>query len=153
MTQQIQAYFRTEDEAEGARTSLLAYRAENLEVGKLESALGRDTRVLIPLVPYNTAGSMNTGGVAGVAGAPGGANHIVPTVEDADKSLSQENLNEDRGVDSTQSDSILDTTDVYTNGDYYDKLHYVLSAKVADADYDEIVNKLRSNYAYIAQLD
>ena len=33
MAKQTQAYLRTEDEAEGVRTSLQAYRSEHLEVG------------------------------------------------------------------------------------------------------------------------
>lgn len=67
MAKQIQAYFRTEDEAEGARASLQAYRTEHLEVGALDETLGRETRVLIPLVPYNNTGSVSTGGSAGAA--------------------------------------------------------------------------------------
>jgi hypothetical protein len=83
MAKQIQAYFRTEDDAEGARASLQAYRTEHLEVGALDSALGRDTRVLIPLVLYNNTGSVSAGGAAGAAVPATGAygENIVPVVE------------------------------------------------------------------------
>ena len=46
---------------------------------------------------------------------------------------------------------MLDAADV-TSADY-DDLHYVLSAKVRDEDYDAIVHKLRSNHAYVEELD
>ncbi|MBJ8194036.1 hypothetical protein JDS79_45905 [Bacillus cereus] len=47
---------------------------------------------------------------------------------------------------------MLRATDVYINGDQ-DELRYVLSAKVNDADYDEVIYKLRSNRGYVSQLD
>ncbi|MFB5268031.1 hypothetical protein ACE41H_14790 [Paenibacillus enshidis] len=120
MPTQIQAYFKTEDEAEGARTSLQAYRTEHLEVGQLGGTLGRDKRLLIPFVPYNTVGSMNTGGA--------------------------------RRQDLQDTPGLLDAMGVFSSEDN-DKLRYVLSAQVNNADYEEIVRKLRANHAYVDRFD
>ncbi|MFM9279214.1 hypothetical protein [Paenibacillus jiagnxiensis] len=145
MPKQIQAYFKTEDEAEGARTSLQAYRTEHLEVGQLDGTLGRDRRLLIPFVPYNTAGSMNTGGAAGaVAAGTGYSDRVVPVVSDRnEEGVRREDL---------QDTGLLDAADVFSSEDN-DKLQYVLSAKVDDADYEEIVRKLRANHAYVDRFD
>lgn len=146
MPKQIQAYFKTEDEAEGARTSLQAYWTEHLEVGRLDGTLGRDRRLLIPFVPYNTAGSMNTGGAAGaVAAGTGYSDRAIPVVSDGnEEGVRREELQDTPGL--------LDATDVFSSEDN-DKLQYVLSAKVHDADYEEIVSKLRANHAYVDRFD
>ncbi|WP_431087335.1 hypothetical protein [Paenibacillus sp. 8b26] len=155
MAKQIQAYFRTEDEAEGARASLQVYRTEHLEVGALDDALGRDTRVLIPLVPYNNTGAASMSGAAGAAIPAAGVygENIIPEVEngEAGRGPARRDLNEDRSGTTDHDTGLLHATDVYINGDQ-DELRYVLSAKVNDADYDEVVHKLRSNRGYIAQL-
>jgi hypothetical protein len=147
MPKQIQAYFKTEDEAEGARTSLQAYRTMHLEVGRLDGKLGRDRRLLIPFVPYNTAGSMNTGGAAGTVAASGTgySDRAVPLVSDGN----EEGV---RREDLEDTSSLLDATDVFSSEDN-DKLQYVLSAKVDDADYEEIVHKLRASHAYVDRFD
>lgn len=56
---------------------------------------------------------------------------------------SRDNVNEDG--------DLLDAADV-SSADY-DDLRYVLSAKVRDEDYEEIVHKLRSNQAYVEELN
>ncbi|MFS0872091.1 hypothetical protein [Paenibacillus xylanilyticus] len=148
MAKHIQAYFRTEDEAEGARTSLQTFRTEHLEVGQLDSAIGRDRRIMLPLVPYNTAGGAGTNGAMGVGTAPGvpASENVVPVVSNVDRNADRgprDNVNEDG--------DLLDAADV--SSDDYDDLHYVLSAKVQDEDYDEIIHKLRSNNAYVEELN
>ncbi|MFE6078303.1 hypothetical protein ACFVQB_28045 [Paenibacillus sp. NPDC057886] len=148
MTKHIQAYFRTEDEAEGARTSLQTFRTEHLEVGQLDSAVGRDKRILVPLVPYNTAGGVGTNGAMGVGAAPGvpASENVIPIVSNVDRDTergTRDNVNEDG--------DLLDAADV-SSADY-DNLHYVLSAKVRDEDYEEIIHKLRSNQAYVEELN
>ena len=148
MTKHIQAYFRTEDEAEGARTSLQTFRTEHLEVGQLDSAIGRDTRVMVPLVPYNTAGGVGTNGAMGVGAAPGvpASENVIPVVANVDRDAerdTRDRVNEDGDMLSAADVSSAD----------YDDLHYVLSAKVRDEDYDEIVHKLRSNHAYVVDLN
>ncbi|SEK70350.1 hypothetical protein [Paenibacillus sp. OK003] len=148
MTKHIQAYFRTEDEAEGARTSLQTFRTEHLEVGQLDSAVGRDKRIMVPLVPYNTAGGVGTNRAMGVGAAPGvpASENVIPVVSNVDRDTergSRQNVNEDG--------DLLDAADV-SSGDY-DDLRYVLSAKVRDEDYEEIIHKLRSNQAYVEELN
>ncbi|WP_366293838.1 hypothetical protein [Paenibacillus sp. AN1007] len=148
MAKHIQAYFRTEDEAEGARTSLQAFRTEQLEVGQLDAAIGRDTKVMVPLVPYNTAGGVGTNGAMGVGAAPGvpASENVIPVVTDVDRNAERDPRNR-----VNEDGDMLDAADV-TSADY-DDLHYVLSAKVSDEDYDAIVHKLRSNHAYVEELD
>ncbi|MBY0202587.1 MULTISPECIES: hypothetical protein [Paenibacillus] len=148
MAKHIQAYFRTEDEAEGARTSLLTFHTEQLEVGQLDAAIGRDTRVMVPLVPYNTAGGVGTNGAMGVGAAPGvpASENVIPVVTDVNRDAERDPRNR-----VNEDGDMLDASDV-TSADYSD-LHYVLSAKVRDEDYDAIVHKLRSNHAYVEELD
>lgn len=59
MTKRIQAYFSTEDAAEGAKTALIPYGVEGIEVSALTDPLdtgGNNRRnILIPLAPYNTS--------------------------------------------------------------------------------------------------
>lgn len=144
MSKQIQAYFRTENEAEGARTTLQTYKTDHLEVGQLQEAVGRGTNILVPLVPWNVAGvggsTTGTGGVGGPAGAPGA---IVGT-----RDVSNSERSEDVPAD---HDDWVDGADL-TDADY-DDLKYVLSAKVSDADYEDIVRKLRANNAYVERFD
>ncbi|MDO7908096.1 hypothetical protein Q5741_16940 [Paenibacillus sp. JX-17] len=152
MAKQIQAYFKTEDQAEGARTSLQAYRTEHLEVGKLDSAIGRDRRLIIPLVPYNNSGSMNTAGAVGFTGAAGAgsyANNVVPVVAENDRDISREDAPNSDAPPS--DDNLLGAGEV--DPDDYNDLTYVLSAKVSDEDYEAIVQKLRQNNAYVESFD
>lgn len=139
MAKQIQAYFRNEDEAEGARIKLQVYNTENLEIGRLQEAIGRDDDILIPLVPWNAGGTggttMGTGAVGGVAPAPG---MIVSAPASS---------NLDQNDSFFASDESMDSED-FTDEDF-DKLSYVLSVKVRDEDYDEIVHMLRVNRACI----
>ncbi|WP_438347079.1 hypothetical protein ACP8HI_15270 [Paenibacillus sp. FA6] len=128
MSKQIQAYFQTEDQAEGAKTSLLAFKTENLEVSKLENAITRDTNLLTPLVAISPSDNMNTIGTLGMSGAGGVVgNNIVPIVMDNDP----------------QSDMTTDN---------FEGLNYVLVVKVEDENYDEIVQSLRRNNAHIEAL-
>lgn len=59
MTKRIQAYFSTEDAAEGAKTALIPYGVEGIEVSALTDPLdtgGNNRRnILMPLAPYNTS--------------------------------------------------------------------------------------------------
>lgn len=144
MSKQIQAYFRTEDEAEGARTSLMAYSTENLEVGQLQEAVGR-ANILVPLVPWNTGGvggvTTGTGAVGGVAAAPGA---LVGTRITSDLDRSED-------VPTTDNDKWVDP-ETFTDTDF-SELKYVLSAKVSDEDYEDIVRALRSNNAFVERFD
>ncbi|GAK42284.1 hypothetical protein TCA2_4776 [Paenibacillus sp. TCA20] len=141
MSKRIQAYFRTEDDAEGARISLHAFATEQLEVGELDSSIGRSNRILVPLVPYNNVGGVNTTGAVGTA-AGTQTEGIVPVVSDRnpdEPTAADRNGNREGGL--------LNAEDVFT--DDYDNLHYVLSVKVKDEEYEEVVNKIRSKGGYV----
>ncbi|MHA0855618.1 hypothetical protein [Paenibacillus sp. CMAA1364] len=138
MSKQIQAYFQTESEAEGAKSSLLGYKTQNLEVSKLETAIGRDTNLLSPLVAVNssdnvtalgTSGMSSAGGIAGTSG--------VPIIMEND---ARPNVDDNRDVINTN------------NSDHYEGLNYVLVAKVEDEHYEEIIQKLRNNNAHVEAL-
>ncbi|GAB6990905.1 hypothetical protein [Paenibacillus pini] len=145
MTKQIQAYFNTEDEAESAKTKLLSFKTENLEVGSLGAPLGRTNRVLLPIAPVNMAGNMNMGGAVGSMGVPGAAygEPGVPIVEDLDHKP------DDRDLE-PRNDSVIDASDSDPDLSH---LNYVLSAKVEEDEYDDIVQKLRSNGAHVEVFD
>jgi len=140
MTKRIQAYFRTEDEAEGARISLLPYNTETVDIGPLTDPLNRENRnILLPLVPLNN-GAM-PGGTFGTYGttASGGPVGIVPGVAAA----AADNLN---GTDNRTEDHFaenpLDDRDL-------DDLHYVMELKIDDINYFEVIDILRNKHAYV----
>lgn len=145
MTRRIQAYFRTESEAEGAKTALIPYSVEALEISQLTDPLdsGRDRRpnLLLPLVPYNnsviTGGTM---GVAGTAGALSGA-AVVPAVVDND----DEGL---RRADVDADNDILRDTNVNDDVDL-SEVHIVMSLKTTEEHYNEVVETLRGKHAYV----
>jgi hypothetical protein len=99
---------------------------------------------------------VSTGGSAGAAIPAAGAygENILPDVKDGqiNSGSAQRDLDEDRSGTTNHDGGLLRATDVYINGDQ-DELRYVLSAKVNDADYDEVIYKLRSNRGYVSQLD
>lgn len=140
MSKMIQAYFRTEDDAEGARTSLLAYKTEQLEVGALQEGLSSRAHLLVPIVPWTTNGD---GGSAGTNGFFGGG----PVVGVRPP---RDTLPNDAAAD--HEPVTADAADELTDSDY-DGLRYVLSAQVQDEDYEEIVQKLRENHAYVERMD
>ncbi|MFC7681319.1 hypothetical protein [Paenibacillus sp. GCM10028914] len=145
MSKQIQAYFRTESEAEGARTTLQTYSIDHLEVGQLHENLGRSTNIIVPLVPWNITG---VGGTAPGSGAAGGA-AVAPGAVLGTKDLPGTERSED--LPEPERDEWVDRADL-TDSDY-DNLKYVLSGKVNDADYDEIVQVLRKNNAYVERFE
>lgn len=61
MSKHIQAYFCSEDQAEGARSHLIPYGIEQLEVGKLEKGIGRSSNLLVPFAPIQNATSTASG--------------------------------------------------------------------------------------------
>ncbi|WP_339271638.1 hypothetical protein MKY48_08375 [Paenibacillus sp. FSL W8-0187] len=151
MSRQIQAYFRTEDDAEGARTRLLTYNTEQLEVGQLQDPVRGGGNILVPLVPWGnsgtggaTAGATTMGAPGGVVGAPG----VIVGSRDADDSR-------DKAQDRPHGDDTLG--DAWREADVtdrdYDDLRYTLSVKVRDEDYDQIVHDLRANNAYVERFD
>jgi len=150
MSKHIQAYFRTESEAEGARMSLMTFTTEQLEVGELQGAVGfggdRGGRVVVPLVPL--AGTNNTTYTGGTAAAGGAGNMIgdqaVPVPPPSDSSAV--------GGRPIDKDDVMDVNENASDADLRD-LTYTLSVKVKDEDYAAVVRKLRNNNGYVHVYD
>jgi hypothetical protein len=148
MTKRIQAYFSTEDAAEGAKTALIPYGVEGIEVSALTDPLdtgGNNRRnILIPLAPYNTSATA-AGGVYAAGGATGpltGA-AIVPGVT-VDDDLGR--TDGERTSGEVHSGSDLKNSDL-------ENLHYVMDLKVAENHYNEVVEVLRGKQAYVEIFD
>lgn len=148
MTKRIQAYFRTEDEAQGAKTALISYKIEEQQLSPLTDPLdtsgdgdrSRTRNILVPLAPYNN--SAMAGGIVGTAGTTGSVMGaaILPGVVAPD-SLDEKGapvINEDKAQKS----------DTAAKGDL-DGLHYVMELKVAEENYNEVVETLRGKNAYV----
>lgn len=148
MTKRIQAYFSTEDAAEGAKTALIPYGVEGIEVSALTDPLdtggATHRNILVPIAPFNTsataAGGLYTAG--GAAGPLTGA-AIVPGVVDGD------NLG--------RPDDVRTEGEVHSSSDYkdidLDNLHYVMDLKVTENHYNEVVEVLRGKQAYVEIFD
>lgn len=159
MSKHIQAYFQSEDQAEGARTSLLPYEMDQVEVSSLDRTIGRTHNILLPLLPVNS-NSVNTGGAYGSIGVPGTVTgqSVLPVMamrdgDDKDGTVNGERPDPD--LDRVSRDSELAPV-MDINGatdDDFDNLRYVLTAKVKDEDYDGIVHKLRTHGAFVEHLD
>lgn len=150
MSTRIQAYFRTEDEAEGAKTALIPYGVDNLEVSPLTDPLSTDrnyrNNIMIPLVPYNNS-AMTSGGGYGSAGGAGGAGPIVgaPLVAAIDATDGPDAL-DNRSAGDVRSG--LDFSD-----DDYDNLRYVMEVKVDEAKQTEVIEALRRKHAFVEIFD
>ncbi|WP_151735975.1 hypothetical protein [Paenibacillus tengchongensis] len=146
MSKRIQAYFRSEDEAEGAKTSLIPYGVGDMEVSALTDPLRIDGKhrrnILLPLVPYNN--SAMAGGAFGAVGSADIATGpvVVPSVALNDDELDRGDL----GRDSEHSE-------VYANDGDLDDINYVMDLKVADESYHEVVETLRGKHAYVEVFD
>lgn len=150
MSRRIQAYFRTEDEAEGAKTALIPYGLSDSEVSALTDPLdenGRGTRnILLPLIPYNNSGmTSGTFGVAGATGSLTGGAPIVPAINVDDKA---------DDPDARSAGDVRDGAEpLIGNNNDNDDLHYVMDVKVEDANFNEVVEALRSKHAYVEVFD
>lgn len=144
MSKQLQAYFRTEDEAEGARTTLLTYKTEHLEVSPLQEPVNRGVNIMVPLMPWHGSGTGSAVPSSGTIGGAGAPAAIVGTraVADGERGEDEPAPDQDDWVDAT------DLSDVDWN-----ELRYVLTAKVGDADYEDIVRKLRASNAFVERFD
>ncbi|WP_068774709.1 hypothetical protein [Paenibacillus sp. FJAT-26967] len=137
MSKHIQAYFRTENDAEDVRIRLQTYQAEQIEVGETEG-LDRQTGILAPFGYAGTSGNIAVPGTpVGTSSGPAGfaAVNNGEAEHDPDKIV--------RG----QNDSLFGGDDDYEN------LRYVLSAKVPENDYQEIVELIRNNNGYVEKMD
>lgn len=152
MTQHIQAYFRTEDQAEGARTSLETLNVKNLEVGRLERQISQGSRVLVPLMPLNAGGGGVAGNASGVSGGAGPGTIIPPTaIIDNDGKRSE--VNDDDNVNGQNSRDTDGWSAMTATDKDYDDLKYVLSATVMESDVENVVQKLRTNNAFVEVLE
>lgn len=143
MSKHIQAYFRNEDEAEGARASLIAVTTAEVEVGRLSDSVAASDWSAPAFYPMSNNGFT-------VASGPGtmsaqGLFHVVDMGDgevrgDLDGSNS---FDADRGE--TVRDDVLDEAVT----DETDEYQYVLSTKVSDEQYESVVHKLRSLGAFI----
>ncbi|MEJ8304063.1 hypothetical protein [Saccharibacillus sacchari] len=146
MSKHIQAYFKTESEAEGARMSLMTFTTEQLEVGELQGNVGfggdRGGRVVVPLVPLTGANTTTyTGGTAAAGGAGSMiGDQAVPVPRSSDSS--------DVGGRPIDKDDVHDVNENASDADLRD-LTYTLSAKVKDEDYEAVVRKLRNSNGYV----
>lgn len=159
MTKQIQAYFKTEDDAESAKTKLIGTRTEHLEVSRLGTALDGNRHILLPIAPVNMTGNMNTGGAMGAGGVPGVAyaTPAVPVVNEENDIYrqSEDTPPEERVTrrDMNGDEPLLGVADASAEPEDYRDLDYVLSCKVEDGDYPEVVNQLRSHGGYVEIFD
>jgi hypothetical protein len=149
MSKHIQAYFSSEDQAEGARSSLIPYGLEQLEVGKLEKGIGRSSNLLVPFAPIQNANSTASGGMipsTGFAGTTSTQGTVPFVINNDDINASSNEEDKDGATGSGfHGDIISDEADVSS-------LRYVLSAKAKDEQYDEVVSKLRTLGAYVEAL-
>lgn len=144
MPKHIQAYFTSEDQAEGARSSLITYQLEQLEVGQLDRAIGRSSNLLIPFVPLQDASTFAASGLNPSSGfaSTTASQSTIPVVAKVDHN------NESHPEERQEDESVTQMIEPDGNEG---ELKYVLSAKVEDKDYDELVHKLRSLGAYVSQ--
>ncbi|MCJ8011697.1 hypothetical protein MUG84_08015 [Paenibacillus sp. KQZ6P-2] len=159
MTKQIQAYFKTEDDAETAKTKLIGTDTDHLEVSRLGTALDGDRRILLPIAPVNIAGNMNTGGAVGAGGAPGIAYAalVIPVVDGENDIYrqSEDTSPEERSLrrDLNEDEPLFGIADANAGLDDTRDLKYVLSCNVKDEIYSEVVNKLRESGGYVEIFD
>ena len=154
MTRRIQAYFSTESAAEGAKTSLIPYGVEGMEVSALTDPLdnGANNRrnILIPLGSTTNTASTGAGGVYAAGGATGMGSGaaIVPAVA-ADDDL---NRTDEVRADEVRTEGEVHRGEELTSSDL-EHLHYVMDLKVAENQYNEVVEVLRGKQAYVEIFD
>lgn len=148
MSKRIQAYFRTESDAEGAKTSLISYNVEGLEVWPLDDRLSNGSsnrNFLFPLIPYNSAataagtGGATTGTYAGTGAGAGALPGIaVPeALDDTERRFDEDGL---------------EKTAELADGDL-DDLHYVMELKVSSENYLDVIKTLRHKHAFVEVFD
>lgn len=149
MTKHIQAYFRTEDQVEGARISLLSYAPGQVEAGHVDDRTGENDKLLVQLLPV-PSGSMNSGGTIGLPlpGTLRGGQSALPVFAFGNRGTG-DTLNGEHSEAVAGEREMDPARDVIDTGDEPEEWKYVLSAAVEDEDYDRIVQRLRDHGAYI----
>lgn len=142
MTRKIQAYFRTENEAEGAKTSLISYKVEGLEVWPLADTIDTNRNILFPMTPFsNTSVAAGTVGTLGSESTPASSGALlVPGLTRADED-NHYRVDEDQ-ISANVADGDLEDGDL-------DDLHYVMELNVDEENYNEVVEILRGKRAYV----
>lgn len=116
MLKSVQAYFPSEDKAESAKTLMVRYNTETVEISRLGNP---DEEEDIPVIMPFTGNRYPVSGVA-PAGTGGGGLSGGLLIRKAE----QEEIN---------------------NPDDLSNMSYVLSTKVEEEDYDAIVNIINNN--------
>lgn len=150
MTRKIQAYFRTENEAEGAKTALISFKVDGLEVWPLTDPIGEDHRFLFPIAPFNnTSIASGTVGSLGTASTPAaGAAVVLPDLNDyetRDQPETHYSVDEDQ-VSAEVVDEDIEDVDL-------SDLRYVMELSVAEENYNEVIETLRGKGAFVEQFD
>lgn len=155
MSKHIQAYFRNEDEAEGARASLMAFQADDVEVGRLTDSVASSNWVAPAFYPMS-----NNGFTVGTGPGTMSAQGLFPVIEMGGGDV-RNDLDGSNSTDADHGDSVRDAAGDHARNDARDdarddaaadatdRFEYTLSAKVSDAQYEQAVLKLRSMGAYI----
>ncbi|MCY9512926.1 flagellar basal body rod protein [Paenibacillus apiarius] len=141
----IQAYTRTEDEAESLRTRLVTVEASNIEVGELEESVDGRALLFAPLATSNLNGSTYVGGVDSFA--PAG---VMFARDDDNIAASAPPTTDSIGEEadfSPEQVSISEPTSAP------DDLRYVVAAKVEHSRYDEAVLLIREHGGYVETFD
>ncbi|SEF60918.1 hypothetical protein [Paenibacillus sp. UNC499MF] len=144
MSKHIQAYFRTENEAEDVRIRLQTYSVEQLEVGETQGSVSRTGLIAPPAFAGGTSGAVGVpGATIGTSPSPGG---FIPV------RAAEDRHDPDRTIRGEDDGPLADL--IFGDGDDdADNLRYVLTAKVRDSDYTEIVEIIRSNKGYVESID
>ncbi|WP_339319286.1 hypothetical protein [Paenibacillus sp. FSL R10-2734] len=147
MTRKIQAYFRTENEAEGAKTALISYKVDGLEVWPLTDPIGEDRRILFPIAPFtNTTMAAGTVGTLGTGSTPAAGAMLVPGVAASDAEPETHYSVDEDQVSADVADGELEDGDL-------SELRYVMELSVAEENYNEVVETLRGKGAFVEQFD
>ena len=127
MSRTIQSYFSTKSHAEAVKSSLAAYETESLEIGELANPYDEDEAVAVIVPIPGTA----TSTASGVSGSPAGTPGMTTGVLGAN-------------ISGNHAESIPGT------GKNLQGMRYVLSVKVKEEDYNEVVNIIYRNMGKIA---
>lgn len=144
MTKRIQAYFRTEDEAEGAKTALIGFHAEGLDVWELTDPIGGNRGILFPIVPVNY---MN--GVTGSGGTAYGYGEAPAALPAYVAAANNDKDNDEPVAGRGDRAGLEDTPNTAFDDDALAGLHYVMEIKTSDEDLNAVVHTLRSKNGFV----
>lgn len=133
MMKHIQAYTRTEDEAETLSTHLQALGANHVETGSLEEPLSEEFMLMVPL-PAND-GTTTMGTTLPVAGAAVVSGHSQERAE---------------ALDGAADEDVLPVAALHAERSPASKdLMHVVACSIEDERYDEAVEMIRMKGGYV----